>query len=173
MIAFKYGFGEHMWNITPDQLLGYLRTLIGICVLYVWTPALSKFSLLVLYHRISPAKTIRTCVYILAALVFGYSLSITIVVTGPCNPVSHPDPSCLKDINLFMAISEFVLLNFNIPPLRSSKVGLTISSQHLDGFLHNDDTTSNDTPTSTPEEAKGCTGHHLCFRLRVSDSQTC
>jgi hypothetical protein len=93
--------------------------LIGICVIYVWTPALTKFSLLVLYHRINPSKWMRIAIYAVAAIVFSYSLAITIVVTGPCNPLTHADGKCLRSLNLFMSIinivTDFLVLALPIP----------------------------------------------------------
>lgn len=97
--------------------------LVGIMVVYVWTPALAKLSLLALYYRLNPDRKIRACIYALATLVSGYSLAITIVAAGPCNPLSHADQKCLTDLNLFMAciniITDFLILCLPIPMLRA------------------------------------------------------
>ena len=122
-IAFQYGFGQHLWNVTPAQLPDYTRMLVGIMVVYVWTPALAKLSLLALYYRLNPDRKIRACIYALATLVSGYSLAITIVAAGPCNPLSLADQKCLTDLNLFMAciniITDFLILCLPIPMLRA------------------------------------------------------
>lgn len=121
--AFQYGFGRHLWDVNLDQMLNYTRMLIGIMVVYVWTPALTKLSLLALYHRLNPDRKIRGCIYALAVLVLGYSLAITIVAAGPCNPQTHTDQKCLTDLNLFMAIinilTDFFILCLPIPMLRA------------------------------------------------------
>ncbi|OAG01382.1 uncharacterized protein CC84DRAFT_1228406 [Paraphaeosphaeria sporulosa] len=104
MSALQYGFGEHMWNVTPLQFAQYLQLLIGISIVYVWTPALSKLSLLALYHRILPDIRSRVGVYTLFVLILGYNLGITITIVGPCNLLKHSDPTCLMNANLVMAI---------------------------------------------------------------------
>ncbi|KAH7388859.1 hypothetical protein BKA66DRAFT_414976 [Pyrenochaeta sp. MPI-SDFR-AT-0127] len=125
--AFQYGFGEHQWNVTLEMTMNYLRLLIGIMVVYVWTPALTKLSLLALYHRLNPDRTTQACVYALAFLVVGYSVAITIVVTGPCNPQTHTDQQCLTDINLWSEapvmgviniLTDFFILCLPMPMVR-------------------------------------------------------
>jgi hypothetical protein len=112
-----------MWNVTMEQMVMYAKMLVGIMVVYVWTPALTKLSLLALYYRLNPDKKIRACIYALATLVSGYSLAITIVAAGPCNPQVHPDQKCLTDLNLFMSciniITDFLILCLPIPMLRA------------------------------------------------------
>ncbi|EMD58481.1 hypothetical protein COCSADRAFT_104006 [Bipolaris sorokiniana ND90Pr] len=121
--AFQYGFGQHLWNVTVEQLQVYTKMLVGIMVVYVWTPALAKLSLLALYYRLNPDFKIRSCIYALAGLVSGYSLAITIVAAGPCNPQYHSDQKCLTDLNLFMAciniITDFLILCLPVPMLRA------------------------------------------------------
>lgn len=122
-IAFQYGFGQHLWNVTMEQLMGYTKMLVGIMVVYVWTPALAKLSLLALYYRLNPDRKVQASIYALAVLVTGYSLAITIVAAGPCNPRTHTDQKCLTDLNLFMAciniITDFLILCLPIPMLRA------------------------------------------------------
>ncbi|EMD68387.1 hypothetical protein COCSADRAFT_80627 [Bipolaris sorokiniana ND90Pr] len=122
-ITFRFGFDHHAWNVTPDKLTGYLQTIIGICIIYVWTPALTKFSLLFLYYRISTQAWMRIAIYAVGILTFGYSLSITIVVVGPCNPNAHTDGKCLKDLNFSMAIinilTGFFIILLPLPMLHA------------------------------------------------------
>ncbi|CAN9177390.1 unnamed protein product [Alternaria alternata] len=121
--TFQYGFGQHLWNVTMEQLMGYTKMLVGIMVVYVWTPALAKLSLLALYYRLNPDRKVQASIYALAVLVTGYSLAITIVAAGPCNPRTHTDQKCLTDLNLFMAciniITDFLILCLPIPMLRA------------------------------------------------------
>lgn len=121
--SFQYGFGQHIWNVTPEQMLNYTKMLVGIMVVYVWTPALAKLSLLALYYRLNPDRKIRSCIYALSVLIIGYSLAITIVAAGPCNPQTHTDQKCLTDLNLFMAIinilTDAMILCLPIPMLHA------------------------------------------------------
>jgi hypothetical protein len=120
--TFQYGFGEHLWNVPASDLIPYAKMVIGIGIIYVWTPALTKFSLLVLYHRINPSPWMRMAIYAVAAIVFGYSLAITVMVAGPCNPLTHADGQCLRSLNLFMSIinivTDFLVLALPISMLR-------------------------------------------------------
>jgi hypothetical protein len=106
-------------------------------VVYVWTPALAKLSLLALYYRLNPDQNIRYCIYALATLVSGYSLAITVVAAGPCNPQTHTNQKCLTDLNLFMAciniITDFLILCLPIPMLRALQ--LPVKQRILLGFV--------------------------------------
>ncbi|KAF2443275.1 hypothetical protein P171DRAFT_416795 [Karstenula rhodostoma CBS 690.94] len=108
MSALQYGFGQHIWNVTPAQFAVYLKLLTGISIVYVWTPALSKLSLLALYYRILPDKPSRAGVHILFVVILGYNLGVTITIVGPCNLLKHSDPTCLMDTNLAMAILNII-----------------------------------------------------------------
>ncbi|KAF2131446.1 hypothetical protein P153DRAFT_429743 [Dothidotthia symphoricarpi CBS 119687] len=106
---FQYGYGQHLWNVTAEQMAGYLKTLFAVITVYVWVPALTKLSLLALYRRLDPNPKIRACVYALSFLVVGYTLAITIVAAGPCNPYAQPGAQqCLVKLNLFMSVINIV-----------------------------------------------------------------
>lgn len=104
-----------------SDLIPYTKMIIAIGLTYVWTPALTKLSLLVLYHRINPSLWMRMAIYAVAAIVFGYSLTLTIMVAGPCNPVTHADGQCLRSLNLFLSIinivTDFLMLALPVPML--------------------------------------------------------
>ncbi|KAF2856139.1 hypothetical protein T440DRAFT_438863 [Plenodomus tracheiphilus IPT5] len=121
--SFQYGFGQHLWNVRPEQMMNYTKMLVGIMITYVWTPAFAKLSLLALYYRLNPDRTVRSCIYALSVLIVGYSLAITIVAAGPCNPHSRPSGDCLTQLNLFMAIinilTDALILCLPIPMLRA------------------------------------------------------
>jgi hypothetical protein len=87
---------------------GYLTMLIPIAAVYVWLPALAKFSLLVLYHRIDPHKWTRICVYVIAMIVFGYSLATTLMVSTTCNPLHVAASGCLAIMGLWQASLNIV-----------------------------------------------------------------
>lgn len=160
-IAFRFGFGHHGWNVMLDKMMGYQQMLVGICVIYAWTPALTKFSLLFLYYRIGTQAWMRIAIYALALLTFGYTLSITIVVVGPCNPQINTAGKCLKDLNLFMAISKSSFCTLN-------QIVLIGCSQYSHGFLHHPITASNVTLSSATPEAKGSSGPSVHARIGVN-----
>ena len=44
----KYGLGDHLWNVSLEQLVEYGQNATLIVTLYCWAPMLTEFSLLVL-----------------------------------------------------------------------------------------------------------------------------
>lgn len=71
---------------------------------YFWPPTLAKLSLVVLYHRINPGKKYRTALYIIAFIVTAYTLTFTIILVVPCNPLNPGTTDCLNNCALAQAI---------------------------------------------------------------------
>lgn len=62
----------------------YISILRGVCILTAfgsWAPMLSKFSILMLYHRLNPSKPFRIIIYIIMAIIVGYAMGSTVVVS--------------------------------------------------------------------------------------------
>ncbi|KAF2737788.1 hypothetical protein EJ04DRAFT_510010 [Polyplosphaeria fusca] len=114
ILTFQYGFAKHLWDVSLRSLQGYLTMLIPTAAIYVWIPALVKFSLLVLYHRIDTHKWTRLCVYIIAMVVFGYSLATTLIVSTTCNPLRVSASGCLAIMGLWQASLNIVTDGFMI-----------------------------------------------------------
>ncbi|EUC44937.1 hypothetical protein COCMIDRAFT_37269 [Bipolaris oryzae ATCC 44560] len=108
--GFQFGLGHHAWNVTPDKLMGYLKTILGLALIYIWTPALTKLSLLLLYYRINTDARMRIIIYALGILTIGYSLSITIVAVGPCNLLTYVNGK-------FHILTDFCIILLPLPML--------------------------------------------------------
>jgi len=66
----------------------HLQMIMTASVLYVPCLGLSKFSLLLFYHQLSPIRWFKTFVYILMAVVVGYSSTIIFALIFACNPIA-------------------------------------------------------------------------------------
>lgn len=82
------------WSVLCSPILDgptlnkQLQMIMTASVLYVPCLALAKFSLLLFYHQLSPIRWFKTAVYILMAVVVGYSSAIIFALIFPCNPIA-------------------------------------------------------------------------------------
>ncbi|KAL4789170.1 hypothetical protein BDV19DRAFT_383334 [Aspergillus venezuelensis] len=83
------GTGLHISNITPEMFLSFQKGILAAGVVYVPSLALAKASLIILYYRIvSAQRRYRYALYIIAAVVVGYSIAITFALIFACRPIS-------------------------------------------------------------------------------------
>jgi hypothetical protein len=92
---------------------------------YIWPPTLTKLSILVLYWRISPNKVFRGFVIATAVVLIGYTVTFTVLFSGPCNPLLGTPESavCLNNIAISQAvlniITDGVLIALPIPTIHA------------------------------------------------------
>ncbi|KFY23116.1 hypothetical protein V493_06073 [Pseudogymnoascus sp. VKM F-4281 (FW-2241)] len=101
----KYGFGRHLWEVTGIQMAGYLNNLIAMVTTYIWAPALTKISFLIL---LNPIPWFRASLYVLGAIILIYTLTINLVIAFPCSPLKPNTGDCLNDCGLWQAILNIV-----------------------------------------------------------------
>ncbi|KAM7188722.1 puromycin-sensitive aminopeptidase [Rhypophila sp. PSN 637] len=108
--AMPAGFGRHMYEVSPEQLGAYLETLVVLALTYIWPPAITKLSILVLYWRISPEKYFRTAVAATAFVLLSSSAIITIIFLAPCDPMLGTPESavCLNRVAVAQAVINIV-----------------------------------------------------------------
>ncbi|KAI1658128.1 hypothetical protein F4813DRAFT_357434 [Daldinia decipiens] len=137
IIAIPAGFGRHIWDVTPTQLLGYYNVLLLLAITYIWPPSLTKLALLVLYIRLNPSKPFRACVYISGFLIFTFTVVFTILFAGPCNPLSVGSGVCLNNIAISQAVLnivfDVVIIVLPIPMVH--KLQLPLKQKAVIGFL--------------------------------------
>ncbi|KAI0887028.1 uncharacterized protein GGS22DRAFT_120583 [Annulohypoxylon maeteangense] len=113
------GFGRHLWDVTPTQEKGYFDVLLPIGLTYLWSSTFTKFAMLVLYLRIDPFKLFHTCVYVVGLLIGTYTLVLTILLAGPCNPMFVGSGRCLNNIiisqSVLNIVSEVAVIILPIP----------------------------------------------------------
>ncbi|SCO03129.1 related to integral membrane protein [Fusarium fujikuroi] len=72
---------------------------------YMWSPTLTKLSILSILYRISPARGYQISVYVIAIALLVYTITFTVLLSGPCNPKDVGSGVCLNNL----AISQVVL----------------------------------------------------------------
>jgi hypothetical protein len=151
--------GVHIWELTGNQVnfslnvsatplskrRGVLTSpqLVNITsILYCPFLALAKFSLLLVYLKLSPLRWWRICIFASMFLVVGYNIALMLPLIFACKPfmktwdVSIIEGSCIDRTPVFMAtavmnmVTDILLLVLPIPMVlrlqmpRSQKIGL-------------------------------------------------
>ncbi|KAM5380994.1 hypothetical protein ACJZ2D_003303 [Fusarium nematophilum] len=101
----KYGWGSHAWDITIAELVEYNKYLSPTTLTYMWSPTLTKLSILTVLHRISPSKGFQVGVYSIGSALLIYTITFTALLSGPCNPRDKGSGVCLNNL----AIAQVVL----------------------------------------------------------------
>ncbi|OBT56394.1 hypothetical protein VE04_05101 [Pseudogymnoascus sp. 24MN13] len=104
----KFGFGRHLWEVTGLQMANYLDNLIAMVTTYIWAPALTKISFLILLHRLNPIPWFRVSLYVLGMIILIYTLTINLVIAYPCSPLKPNTGDCLNHCGLWQAILNIV-----------------------------------------------------------------
>ncbi|KAL4809832.1 hypothetical protein BDV18DRAFT_150340 [Aspergillus unguis] len=138
------GIGIHVWNITPEMFLSFQKGVFAAGIVYVPSLGLAKGSLIILYYRIvsaSSRRVYRYILYVIAAIVVGYSVAITFALIFACRPIAKAwnaalPGSCVDQNGLYAATAVTntvtdvalivvpvpVVFSLNMPTLQ--KVGL-------------------------------------------------
>lgn len=157
------GVGIHIWNVTQEMFNKYQKVLVLIAllerlsqlmcmqfqlvlvaaVIYVLALAFAKLSLIILYHRIISTKPMyKFALYVVTAIVCGYSIAIVFALIFACSPIQKNwDASitrghCIDRDGLYIAtavtniITDLALIILPIPVVftlqmpRIQKLGL-------------------------------------------------
>ncbi|KFY03620.1 hypothetical protein O988_01359 [Pseudogymnoascus sp. VKM F-3808] len=81
------GFGEHFWDVPPQNLEMLEKLYYVSQILYVIVQALAKFSILFLFLRVFPTQRFRLVVKICIAWMIGHTIAFVMVVVFQCVPV--------------------------------------------------------------------------------------
>lgn len=126
LLAMPSGFGKHLWDVTGQQLQGYLNLLLFMALTYIWPPTLTKLAILVLYHRINPALSFRICLYTVAFALVASTVVFTALFSGPCNPLATGSGTCLNNIAIAQAVINIVtdaaIILLPIPTIQQLKM---------------------------------------------------
>ncbi|KAF5722193.1 integral membrane protein [Fusarium mundagurra] len=101
----KYGWGSHAWDVSLADMVQYNKYLSPTTLTYMWSPTLTKLSILSVLYRISPARGYQISVYVIAVALLIYTITFTVLLSGPCNPKDVGSGVCLNNL----AISQVVL----------------------------------------------------------------
>ncbi|KAL8955608.1 MAG: hypothetical protein Q9193_006603 [Seirophora villosa] len=90
-IQIHYGFGRHIYIYSPQDASVkkrlWLRTLYVFALMYHTSTSFAKYSILAFYYRVFDIRHFKRFLYILAALVTGYLVSIDFAMIFQCTPV--------------------------------------------------------------------------------------
>ncbi|KAH8595616.1 hypothetical protein B0O99DRAFT_151461 [Bisporella sp. PMI_857] len=81
------GFGLHVWNVNPKQLVPLMKIFYYSEMLYVIAISLVKVSILLFYHRVFVNRNFRILNHVAIASVAAFAISITLVIIFQCWPV--------------------------------------------------------------------------------------
>lgn len=101
----KYGWGSHAWDVSLADMVQYNKYLSPTTLTYMWSPTLTKLSILSVLYRISPTRGYQISVYVIAIALLIYTVTFTVLLSGPCNPKDVGSGVCLNNL----AISQVVL----------------------------------------------------------------
>ncbi|KAM5378559.1 hypothetical protein ACJZ2D_004513 [Fusarium nematophilum] len=105
---------------------GQLLLVLGLT--YLWPPTLAKLAILVLYHRLIPNMGFRLALYAVAAGLVVYTLVLTILLAGPCNPQKPGTNTCVVNLTVSQAVlnivSDAIVIVLPIPLVHRLKMPL-------------------------------------------------
>ncbi|OJJ53741.1 hypothetical protein ASPSYDRAFT_50504 [Aspergillus sydowii CBS 593.65] len=87
--ATYYGMGRHMAAVMQEgfNTVTYMKLLYAFEPLYITAVAIIKFSVLLMYNRIFPVRSIRIGSYILGGITLAWLISVDLVAIFQCTPV--------------------------------------------------------------------------------------
>ncbi|KAL4936885.1 hypothetical protein BDV06DRAFT_232949 [Aspergillus oleicola] len=125
---FKYGWGKHLWDVTKAQLMQLNKVILPNTLCYLVCPMVTKLAILSVLYRINPSNLYRYTVIIVAAAIFAYTLTLCIMIGGPCSPLKDRTLKCLEDVLLANAVlniaSDLAVVALPLPTIHSLRLPL-------------------------------------------------
>ena len=126
-VAFSYGWGRHVWETTPEQLVYFYTYLRVIAMTYLFQPMLVKLAMLALYHRMNPSRLFKKAVCCVGVFACAYTVFFIVLYSGPCDP-GHDGNTCLNTITIVHAainiLTDLVVLVMPIPMVYGLRIPL-------------------------------------------------
>jgi len=134
----QFGFGRHYWDINYGQLQQVVEIYPGVAVMYFWPPALTKLSLLCIFHGIDKKMGFPYYWVLVAAVTIIPTIAYTALIVGPCKSlventvclnrvvISQATTNILSDL-LLIAMPIPMLIRLHIPRRRKITLGLLLS----------------------------------------------
>ncbi|KAK2018117.1 integral membrane protein [Colletotrichum eremochloae] len=141
------GFGNHFWDIDPNNAEGISKLYYSIQMLYVVILILVKGAIVAFFRRIFPRRSFQIVVYIVLTVLVLHGLLFVLLIMFECTPVASIwdrslDRKCI-DINavtlasaVLSIVEDFVILAMPIPELRRlelTRKKKTAYMYHLNG----------------------------------------
>ncbi|KAL4801847.1 hypothetical protein BDV18DRAFT_148263 [Aspergillus unguis] len=125
---FKHGWGRHLWDVSLAQLIQLNQALLPNTLCYLICPAVTKLAILSVLYRINPSIPYRCAVGAVAAMIFGYTLTLCIITGGPCSPLKDGTLTCLENVALSGAVlniaSDLAVIALPIPTIHNLQLSM-------------------------------------------------
>jgi hypothetical protein len=108
MAVMTHGWGRHHSELNMTDLTEFNKGLLPNTITYLITPAVTKMAMLTVLYRINPSIFYRCVVGAIGVAIFAYTLTLTSITGGPCNPNKAGTTVCLTNVALAQAILNIV-----------------------------------------------------------------
>ncbi|KAK3392370.1 hypothetical protein B0T20DRAFT_54586 [Sordaria brevicollis] len=132
-----FGWARHVAELVPIDFVHFNKGLLPNTLTYLITPAVTKMAMCAVLYRISPSRTYRFIVIAIAVAIFIYTLVLTSITGGPCNPLKTGTTKCLENVALSQAVlniaSDLAVIAVPIPTIH--KIQTSLKQKILVGAL--------------------------------------
>ncbi|PPJ57690.1 hypothetical protein CBER1_00166 [Cercospora berteroae] len=123
--------GAHVWDLSVPNFKTITRITAICAILYIWTTALAKVSILMLYLRLSPEKWFKFSIYTTMAFVTSFTIATSLALVFACVPLARvwdptvTDGHCLNPGKVYLsmagmnAATDVIMLILPMPLLNS------------------------------------------------------
>ena len=119
-----HGWGRHIGELNATDFYEFSKVLLPNTITYLITPAITKMAMLFVLFKINPAIFYRALVIFIGVSIFAYTLTLTSITGGPCNPDKGLESiECLQNVALSQAIlniaSDLAVIVLPVPTIFS------------------------------------------------------
>ncbi|RYP28191.1 hypothetical protein DL766_005999 [Monosporascus sp. MC13-8B] len=114
MVSCAYGFGQHIYNISPENKLMALKLFYTAQTFYKLTTNLTKSSILLLYLRIFVQTWFRITCYVLLGTILTYMVGTTASSIWQCSPVARAWDKSLPGTCIDLTANWYANAGFSI-----------------------------------------------------------
>ncbi|KAK4158958.1 hypothetical protein QBC43DRAFT_138390 [Cladorrhinum sp. PSN259] len=101
----RVGWARHIFELSLEDLMEFNTILLPNTLTYLITPAVTKMAMLVVLFQINSSVPYRVTVAAMGICIFAYTLTLTSITGGPCNPkYGAGTTKCLMDVALAQSI---------------------------------------------------------------------
>ncbi|KAJ4414024.1 hypothetical protein N0V85_003326 [Neurospora sp. IMI 360204] len=123
-----FGWARHTSELMPIDFVNFNKGLLPNTLTYLITPAVTKMAMCAVLYRISPSRAYRIIVIGIALAIFAYTLTLTSITGGPCNPLKTGTTKCLENVALSQAVlniaSDLAVIAVPIPTIHKIQTSL-------------------------------------------------
>ena len=89
IIAVHYGFGRHQLMLSLDQIKNFLLNDWTIQIIFACAISVTRFSLLIFYHRLFPVKRFTILAVIIGAILIVWWIGFLFAIVFSCRPIAR------------------------------------------------------------------------------------